>query len=261
MSFRDNDSFLQKLGQHDLLTRQEERRLLRRAQKGHLASEGKLLRMNCRLIMKLASEFSDRGLPFADLFQAGSIGYLKAIRRYDLKRSDKPRLSTLAVWWVRAEIQREIQKSSRNIRLPPKLISALHQHRRSGGGVPPPDDPLHRAIITETVSLDQPIRGHEESDLLEFLRSEAPDADSAVTAEENKTVIDDGLSELRPIEAAIIRARLLNDLTLKQTADVLHYEKLTRRLVTRERVRQIETKALKKFKNILIRCRRTADRR
>lgn len=259
---------LEKLARHGLLSADEERKLIRRAQRGDKSAEATLLQMNVRLIIMFTRKFHGRGLEADDVFQAGCLGFTRAIRKYDLRRKDMPRLATYASWWVKAIAQRAVLDEGRTVRLPSNVGSEYRRAVASGSSHVNWSDPegldrlsarLRAAQMTETVSFDQPYSGpaghadgSEDSTMLDFLRSPAPDGESELLAAEERQTVESCLNRLRKIEREVLQARFFRGLTLDATADDLFRRKVTTHLVSREYARQIEKRAKQRLKAVMI---------
>ena len=270
-SCRDADDpatlYLREIGAAALLKPEEEKVLARHIEIGEKqtaqSAKEKLVKHNLRLVVSIAKKYINRGVPFLDLVQEGNIGLLKAIDRFDYKRGY--RLSTYASWWIKQSITRAIIKQSRTIRLPEYVISIINRITKTSrklvqenGCEPTPEEianatrlPLHQIKrilqITEgEVSLNLFTREHEStlSDFPEDREVISPVdtlANSKLQAQTNQA-----LARLQPEEAEVLRMRYGLG---KETIHTL--EEVGRNLnLSREKIRQIETRALRKLKNM-----------
>lgn len=255
--------WLKRIGRIPLLNHDQECELARHARSGCRDCKQVLIEANLRLVVSIAKRFVGRGLSMQDLIQEGNMGLIRAVEKYDPERGF--RFSTYATWWVRQAISRAISDHGRTIRIPVHTLEAVNRMMKATGylqqqlgrevtateigrtlnlSVEKVED-YHRAIC-EPLSLDSPVGESEDSSLSEFIvdRQVETPADAAVRAVMRKK-IDEVLSTLAERERDVIAMRygLLDGQprTLEEVARAFQ--------VTRERIRQIEQKAIKKLKH------------
>jgi RNA polymerase primary sigma factor len=268
---RDNESengikiYLREIGQIPLLTPKDEVRLAARIKKGDRQARAQMIKANLRLVVKIAHDYSNFGLPLLDLISEGNIGLMKAVERFDPKKGGK--LSTYAAWWIKQSIKRALANQAKTIRLPVHLVDKISKMKRAGHklseklGREATDQELAdvlgmtrakvaqlRTISIRPASLDAPIG---DDDATEF--SEIVADDAALTPFEllrDKTLrqeVRDILEELEPREAEILTLRFGLDGNKPKTL-----EEVGRKFkVTRERVRQIQNIALMKLRRVM----------
>lgn len=255
--------WLRRIGRTPLLTPEQELELARLAEKGCSVCKVALIEANLRLVVSIAKKFTGRGLTMQDLIQEGNMGLIRAVEKFDHRRGF--RFSTYATWWIRQAICRAISDQSRTIRVPVHTLEAVNRLMRIATrlqqslGRDPTEAELAEALnlspekvreffraIAEPISLETPIGEHDESALSEFIvdRADETPAEAAMRAMVRKR-IDDILSTLseRERDVILLRFGLLDGRahTLEEVAKCFQ--------VTRERIRQIEQKSLKKLKH------------
>lgn len=255
--------YLKEIGEVPLLTAEEEIILAKRLEQGDQEAKKKLCEANLRLVVSIAKKYVGRGMLFLDLIQEGNLGLIKAVEKFDYKRGFK--LSTYATWWIRQAITRAIADQARTIRIPVhmvetinKLIRTQRQLLQELGREPSPEEIGEKMDLTadkvreilkiaqEPVSLETPIGEEEDSHLGDFIPDQevqAP-ADAAASAMLREQLFE-VLSTLSPREQKVLKLRFgLEDGRPRTLEEVgREFE------VTRERIRQIEAKALRKLKH------------
>ncbi|MFY9520828.1 MAG: RNA polymerase sigma factor RpoD [Caldicoprobacterales bacterium] len=255
--------YLKEIGKVALLTAEEEVELAKRMEAGDEAAKRKLVEANLRLVVSIAKRYVGRGMLFLDLIQEGNLGLIKAVEKFDYEKGFK--FSTYATWWIRQAITRAIADQARTIRIPVhmvetinKLIRVSRQLLQELGREPTPEEiakemniPEDKVreimkIAQEPVSLETPIGEEEDSHLGDFIPDEealAPSEAAAFTL--LKEQLMDVLDTLTDREEKVLRLRFgLDDgraRTLEEVGKVFD--------VTRERIRQIEAKALRKLRH------------
>jgi RNA polymerase primary sigma factor len=253
-------TYVRQIGDGALLTRAEELDLARRKDMGDEAAKRQLVESNLRLVIAMARAYSSSGVPLLDLIQEGNMGLMRAVEKFDYRRGYK--LSTYATWWIRQSMTRAIADQARTIRLPLHvldLVKKLHRANRALaqklGRDPLPSElaaelqiPIDRVLelqrtIEDPVSLEGPVGDGESNfaDLVEDHNARQPEA--AVTRSQREQELRAALDELGDRTRLVLEARFgLNNrepATLEQVGAEIG--------VTRERVRQIETRALREL--------------
>lgn len=255
--------YLKEIGKIPLLTPEEESDLARRMDEGHEAVKQQLVEANLRLVVSIAKRYVGRGMLFLDLIQEGNLGLIKAVEKFDYKKGFK--FSTYATWWIRQAITRAIADQARTIRIPVhmvetinKLIRVSRQLLQELGRDPRPEElakaldmPVEKVreiqkISQEPVSLETPIGEEEDSHLGDFI----PDDDAPAPAEAAayallQEQLKEVLNTLNDREQKVLRLRFGLDDGRARTL-----EEVGKKFdVTRERIRQIEAKALRKLRH------------
>lgn len=255
--------YLKEIGSIALLTPEEESDLARRKSEGDVEAGRKLVEANLRLVVSIAKRYTGRGMSFLDLVQEGNLGLMKAVEKFDYAKGY--RLSTYATWWVKQSITRSLADQSRTIRLPVHMVEAVNKIRRAQrslsvklGREPSMEEVAEEVNMSgkrvaeliqasgDTVSLETPVGDEEGSNLGYFVADDAnasteDKAESFLLREE----IDSMLQGLNPREREVIILRFG-----LETGHPLTLEEVGKRFnVTRERIRQIETAALRKLRN------------
>ncbi len=253
--------YLRDIRRAPLLTPEEETALAERVERGDQAARARLIECNLRLVVSIAKKYANRGLSMSDLVQEGNIGLCRAVDRFD--RRKECRFSTYATWWIRQAISRALADQARTIRIPVHMVETVNRlNRRSREmeqelGREPTDAELAvalgmaeskireiRRIAREPVSLDTPVGDEADSRLEEFVGDEsAVDPGEAACGTEERENVDQLLRTLTEREERVIRLRYgFGDgrpRTLEEVGRVFG--------VTRERIRQIEAKAIRKL--------------
>ena len=255
--------YLKEIGSIPLLTQEQEQELAKRKALGDLHAGQKLVEANLRLVVSIAKRYTGRGMIFLDLVQEGNIGLMKAVEKFDYTKGY--RLSTYATWWVKQSVTRALADQSRTIRLPVHMVEAVNRVRRAQRmlavrlGREPSNEEIGKEIgmsekrVTElmqssgdTVSLETPVGDEDGSNLGDFVADDA----NASTEEKAESVflreeIDQMLQGLNPREREVIILRFG-----LESGHPMTLEEVGKRFkVTRERIRQIETAALRKLRN------------
>ena len=255
--------YLKEIGRVPLLKADEEVELAKRMQEGDEEAKNQLAEANLRLVVSIAKRYVGRGMLFLDLIQEGNLGLLKAVEKFDYKKGFK--FSTYATWWIRQAITRAIADQARTIRIPVhmvetinKLVRVSRQLLQELGTDPTPEqigavmdlapDRVReiQKVAQEPVSLETPIGEEEDSHLGDFIEDEdAPAPDEAASYSLLKEQLEEVLETLTPREAKVLRLRFGLDDGRSRTLEEVGQEFG----VTRERIRQIEAKALRKLRH------------
>ncbi|CDG35589.1 RNA polymerase sigma factor RpoD [Acetivibrio thermocellus] len=255
--------YLKEIGKVPLLTAEEEIELAHRIEQGDAEAKRRLAEANLRLVVSIAKRYVGRGMLFLDLIQEGNLGLIKAVEKFDYRKGFK--FSTYATWWIRQAITRAIADQARTIRIPVhmvetinKLIRVSRQLLQELGREPHPEEiakemnmPVEKVreimkISQEPVSLETPIGEEEDSHLGDFIPDDdAPAPSEAAAFTLLKEQLVDVLDTLTPREEKVLRLRFGLDDGRARTLEEVGKEFN----VTRERIRQIEAKALRKLRH------------
>ncbi len=255
--------YLKEIGKVPLLSSHEEAELAQKMANGDKEAKRRLAEANLRLVVSIAKRYVGRGMLFLDLIQEGNLGLIKAVEKFDYTKGYK--FSTYATWWIRQAITRAIADQARTIRIPVhmvetinKLIRVTRQLVQELGRDPLPDEvakemnmPIDKVgeimkIAQEPVSLETPIGEEDDSHLGDFIQDdEAPAPSDAATFTLLKEQLMDVLNTLTPREEKVLRLRFGLDDGRARTLEEVGKEFN----VTRERIRQIEAKALRKLRH------------
>jgi len=269
MSYEDSDPgfqlYLRQIAQYPLLTPAEEIKLAAKIKKGNKAATAEMIRANLRLVVKIARDYANLGLPLLDLISEGNIGLMKAVERFDPAKGGK--LSTYGSWWIKQSIKRALANQGKTIRLPVHLVDKIAKIRRVGAGL---SDELGREATDEEIaeevgmnagkvtllkqaairpaSLDAPIGEDDATEFGEMVGDAmAVDPFENLSDKDIHMEIGDLLSKLDDRERKIINARFGLDgsdpITLEEVGDKFG--------VTRERIRQLQNIALGKMRRSL----------
>ena len=255
--------YLKEIGKVPLLTADEEMDLAQRMEQGDEEAKKRLCEANLRLVVSIAKRYVGRGMLFLDLIQEGNLGLIKAVDKFDWRKGFK--FSTYATWWIRQSITRSIADQARTIRIPVHMVETINKQIRVTrqllqelGRDPTPEEiaaemeiPVEKVreiskIAQEPVSLETPIGEEEDSHLGDFIPDEdVPSPADAAAFSMLKEQLDEVLSTLTDREQEVLRLRFgLDDGRQRTLEEVGQMFK-----VTRERIRQIEAKALRKLRH------------
>ncbi|MGO0123040.1 RNA polymerase sigma factor RpoD [Desulfothermobacter acidiphilus] len=255
--------YLKEIGRISLLTPEEEIELAKRMEQGDEEAKRRLIEANLRLVVSIAKRYVGRGMLFLDLIQEGNLGLIKAVEKFDWRKGYK--FSTYATWWIRQAITRAIADQARTIRIPVHMVETINKLVRISrqlvqelGREPTPEEIAEKMgtspdkvreimkVAQEPVSLETPIGEEEDSHLGDFIEDQeaqapADEASYALLREQ----LDEVLQSLTPREQKVLRLRFgLDDghaRTLEEVGQKFG--------VTRERIRQIEAKTLRKLRH------------
>ena len=257
------DKYLQEIGRVDLITADEEVELAQRIKAGDVAALEKLTKANLRFVVSVAKQYQNQGLTLPDLINEGNLGLIKAAQRFDETRGFK--FISYAVWWIRQSILQALAEQSRIVRLPLNKIGSINKINKmyayleqANERVPSAEEiarELDRSVndVKESmknagrhISMDAPLVEGEDSNLYDVIRSnESPNPDKALILDSLRTEIERALETLTPREADVVRLYFgLSDqhaMTLEEIGETFD--------LTRERVRQIKEKAIRRLKH------------
>ena len=257
------DKYLQEIGRVDLITADEEVELAQRIKTGDVAALEKLTKANLRFVVSVAKQYQNQGLTLPDLINEGNLGLIKAAQRFDETRGFK--FISYAVWWIRQSILQALAEQSRIVRLPLNKIGSINKinkmyaYLEQANERVPSAEEIARELdmsvndVKESmknagrhISMDAPLVEGEDSNLYDVIRSnESPNPDKALILDSLRTEIERALETLTPREADVVRLYFgLSDqhaMTLEEIGETFD--------LTRERVRQIKEKAIRRLKH------------
>ena len=257
------DKYLQEIGKVDLITADEEVELAQRIKAGDQIALEKLTKANLRFVVSVAKQYQNQGLTLPDLINEGNLGLIKAAQRFDETRGFK--FISYAVWWIRQSILQALAEQSRIVRLPLNKIGSINKINKTYAFLeqsherPPSAEVIAKELdmtindVKESmknsgrhVSMDAPLVEGEDSNLYDVLRSgESPNPDRDLLHESLRTEIERALETLTPREADVIRLYFglgnQHPMTLEEIGETFD--------LTRERVRQIKEKAIRRLKH------------
>lgn len=255
------EKYLQEIGHQDLLTADEEVELAQQIKKGDRKALERLTKANLRFVVSVAKQYQNKGLSLPDLINEGNLGLIKAAERYDETRGFK--FISYAVWWIRQSILQAIAEQSRIVRLPLNQVGSVNRIARElnkfeqenerkpsveemADRIDLPEEKIAEAmkINTHHVSMDAPFADGEDNSLLDFLpNTDSPSTDNVLDQESLRTEIGRVLDVLNDREQKVINAFFgigMQEMTLEEIGDKYN--------LTRERVRQIKEKAIRRLR-------------
>lgn len=254
--------YLRDIGKVPLLNAQQEIDLAQKAEKGEEKAKHRLISANLRLVVSIAKKYVGRGMSLLDLIEEGNIGLMRAVEKYDWRRGYK--FSTYATWWIRQAITRAIADQARTIRIPVHMVETINRFNRTQrrlmqelGREPTPEevaevlgmDPAKaREIVKvsqEPTSLATPVGDEDDSQLGDFIEAPGLKPEEQATRELLKDQLDEVLDTLSPREKRVLQLRFGLEDGKQRTLEEVGREFG----VTRERIRQIEAKAVRKLKH------------
>ncbi|MBE0649851.1 MAG: RNA polymerase sigma factor RpoD/SigA [Bacteroidales bacterium] len=257
------DKYLQEIGREELITAEEEVELARKIKAGDEKALDKLTKANLRFVVSVAKQYQNQGLSLPDLINEGNLGLIKAARRFDETRGFK--FISYAVWWIRQSILQALAEQSRIVRLPLNQVGSLNKIKKASSKLeqefqrPPSSDEIAQEmdvsenkidsalrITTRYVSMDAPLVSDEETSLIDvFVPSDSEDTDDELMRESLRREIDRSLSTLSEKERDVINLYygigMTHGLTLEEIGAKFD--------LTRERVRQIKEKAIRRLRH------------
>ena len=255
------EKYLQEIGHQDLLTADEEVELAQQIKKGDRKALERLTKANLRFVVSVAKQYQNKGLSLPDLINEGNLGLIKAAEKYDETRGFK--FISYAVWWIRQSILQAIAEQSRLVRLPLNQVGSVNRIARElnkfeqenerkpsveemADSIDLPEEKIAEAmkINTHHVSMDAPFADGEDNSLLDFLpNTDSPSTDNVLDQESLRTEIGRVLDVLNDREQKVIKAFFgigMQEMTLEEIGDKYN--------LTRERVRQIKEKAIRRLR-------------
>ena len=252
--------FLREAGRHPLLTAAQEVELAKKIESGDMLAKQRMIQSNLRLVVSIAKNYRNQGLPFLDLIQEGTLGLIRAVEKFDWRRGYK--FSTYATWWIRQAVARALADKARTIRMPVHIVERMQKMNRAErtlwavlgreptleevadeANLPVQQAKEVRAAARASASLDAPVGDADDAVLGDFVAGEGPLPDEQVEDSLRSETLATALRALPDRHRAVVVLRYgLDD------AEPKTLEEIGRRLgLTRERVRQIEVEALKRL--------------
>jgi RNA polymerase primary sigma factor len=255
--------FLREAGRHPLLTAAQEVELSKRIERGDMAAKQRMIQSNLRLVVSIAKNYRNQGLPFLDLIQEGTLGLIRAVEKFDWRRGYK--FSTYATWWIRQAVARALADKARTIRMPVHIVERLQKLNKAErmlwtqlGREPTLEEVAEEASLPieqakevkaaahASTSLDQPVGDTDDAVFGDFVAGDGPQPDEQVEVLLRSQALARALGELSERERKVLILRYGLDNSEPRTL-----EEIGRRLdLTRERVRQIEGQALKRLSRL-----------
>ncbi|HET7855635.1 MAG TPA: sigma-70 family RNA polymerase sigma factor [Gaiellaceae bacterium] len=255
--------FLREAGRHPLLTAAQEVELSKRIERGDMQAKQRMIQSNLRLVVSIAKNYRNQGLPFLDLIQEGTLGLIRAVEKFDWRRGYK--FSTYATWWIRQAVARALADKARTIRMPVHIVERLQKLNKAErilwtqlGREPTLEEiadeaslPIEqarevKAAAHASTSLDQPVGETEDAVFGDFVACKGPQPDEEVEVSLRSQALARALGALSERERAVLVLRYGLDNSEPRTL-----EEIGRKLeLTRERVRQIEGHALKRLSRL-----------